>query len=191
MFATGFGLIFREAVGWAVGKVLDLLPLPKNAAGVVNWAAIPWLNALAFALLAVGVYLFWRGGRMRPAINAPPNPFPSLATNANIVSQNISNFRATKRVFRDMLPDFMPIFHQGLALLVSFEKNGFAVPSVESDEAERIAIAMQHYFTTIAPMLRAGHIDEAKGLSVPLAQSAEQRATTFQPNQWWTSNDFY
>jgi hypothetical protein len=84
----------------------------------------------------------------------------------------------------------MPMLHQGAALLMSFQKNGFSVPNYQTTEAERVAIGMEHYFQVIAPMLRAGHIDEAKALSVSLAQEADRRSASYQPNDWWTSSDW-
>ncbi len=189
-FVAAFGLIFREAVGWLVGKFLDLLPLPKSAAGIVNWEAVPWLNTLAFALLALGVFLFWRGGRMRSARVTPPNPYPALAIDARAVSNNITTFRGTRPLFRDMLPAFLPIVHQGLALFLSFQKQGFSTPNFLTNDADGVAIGMEHYFTVIAPMLSAGHIDEAKSLSISLSEEAERRAASHRPEQWWTHNDW-
>jgi hypothetical protein len=82
------------------------------------------------------------------------------------------------------------MLHQGTALLISFQKSGFSVPTFRTTQAERAAVGMEHYFTVIAPMIRAGHIDEAKSLSISLAQNAEQRSADFQPDQWWTSSDW-
>jgi hypothetical protein len=187
--AAGIAILLRESVGWLVGKALDHLPLPRGADGAVNWDAVPWLNTLAFALLALGVFLFYRGGRMQAADIVQPNPYPALGADAAAVSHNITTFRATRPIFQDRLPPLLPMLHEGVALLVSFEKNGFSVPRIQSTQGERVAVGMEHYFTVMAPMLRAGHIDEAKNLSASLAEAAQQRAADFQPNQWWTSRD--
>ncbi len=126
-----------------------------------------------------------------PAIEHRASPYLALASDAGMVAHNITTYRATKRVFRDMLPAFLPMLHNGMALLLSFQKEGFYVPSFHTSEGERVAVGMEHYFTVIAPLLRAGHIDEAKGLSASLSQEAERRSQSFQLDKWWTSNEFY
>jgi hypothetical protein len=177
------------AVAFALwGTFLE--PLTNAVPTMGKLVADTFSQPAAWFVLLMGLFFVVRPlWASKPTVRS--NPYPALAQNADVISHNITTYRGTRRVFRDMLPSLMPTVHQGLALLVSFEKSGFSVPNFETREAERIAVGMEHYFTVIAPMLRAGHVEEAKGLAVSLSEAAEQRAVTFQTNKWWTHNDYY
>lgn len=190
LFVSAFGLLFRESVGWIVGKILDHLPLPKSASGVVNWAAIPWLNMLAFGLLALGVFLFYRGGKMQVATIVAPNPYSALSARAYRVAGEISGYRNTRGLYRNRLPDLVPIVREGTSLLISFEKAGFPVPRLTSSDAAKVAVGLEHYFGSIAPLLKDGHSDVAINGAQTISNTADDLSESLQMDKWWTASDW-
>lgn len=185
---SAFGLLFRESVGWIVGKTLDRLPLPRGAGGAVNWDAIPWLNMLAFAMLALGVYLFYRGGRIQA--KSAPDPSFDLASAAYRTAHAIEMYRSTRSLLRSRLPDLIPIAREGIATIISFQKAGYGVPRLASKDAGKIAVGVQHYLGTMAPLLNEGHSDVAMRDAEKIAQAADNLCDNLQPEQFWTSNEW-
>ena len=200
--AALFGIEAWKANGGPARVVLTLLAVMFALSGLLLKPltdAMPRLGQLvadtfaqpaAWFVLLMGLFFVVRP-LWTPKPNVPSNPYPVLGQSAEAISHNITTYRGARRVFRQSLPAFMPMLQQGWALLVSFEKNGFAIPQFQTREAERIAVGMEHYFTVIAPMIQAGHIDEAKQMSAALSKASEWRASDFKPEQWWTSNELY
>ena len=188
---AGFGILFREAVSWAVGKALDVSPLPKLAGGAVNWQAIPWLNTLAIGLLALGVSLFFHGGRMQTAKAEPaPDPYLELTNKAYQIAQYITQYRATKSIFRTDLPELGPTLREGVSAMVSFDKFGFAIPDFGQCDGYQVAGGMECYLGAMAPLLRAGHADVAIASAPKISRDAESVSAQISPQTWWTHRDW-
>ena len=184
-FLAAFGLIFKEAIGWFVGKILDLLPLPKDAGCVVNWNAIPWLDMLAVALLALGVYLFWRGGKMQ-SLRSKPSTETSLSYLQNAGEDIITRLRDNRRPpWDERLGD---IVLDARSLLLSFKKVGFQTPVFGNVRAEQEALGMLVYFLPINSLLKEGHKDEARQQSQSISDNAGVQCAAFQLGKWRDPN---
>ncbi|MEP6786734.1 MAG: hypothetical protein ABI898_13500 [Sphingomonadales bacterium] len=188
-FGTAFGVIFREALGWLVGKVLDRLPLPRSAANAVNWDAIPWLNMLAFALLALGVYLFWRGGRMQSAKSGKPRTREELLRSlyhqgSNIVDR-VRHYRRQRWLGGDNGNEIIDTAKDGISLLLTYAKEGLVVPEFTSQDAAEICIGLDMYFSTIGPLMRDGHLPQIQASMGTIAKNAENAALSFNPGDWY------
>jgi hypothetical protein len=180
-FVAAFGLIFKETVGWFVGKILDFLPLPKDAVGAVNWSAIPWLDMLAFALLALGVYLFWRGGKMQ-SLRPKSSEETSLIYLQNAGENMIDRLRDSRRApWDDPLVD---IILDARSLLLSFKKVGFQTPVFGNVRAEQEAFGLIVYFVPINSLLKEGHKDEARQQSQSISDNAGAQCAAFQWGKW-------
>ena len=188
---AGVALLLRESVGWLVGKALDHLPLPRAADGAVNWQVIPWLNILAFALLALGVYLFWRGGRMQAA-EAPEadDPYLSVTADCYRISQYITKFRATRSIYRSDLPDLVPVIREGLTAIISLQKFGFEVPRLNTGDGAKLAVGLEYYLGSMAALLNGGHSDVALRDAGKIAEKADSISENLDPQTWWTHRDW-
>jgi hypothetical protein len=62
---TGLVLIvvflLQQSAGWLLGKLLDALPLPKNATGAIDVTAIPWGAMIGWLSLIAGIILLFTG----------------------------------------------------------------------------------------------------------------------------------
>ena len=176
---AGLGLLLRETVSWLVGKILDHLPLPKSPGGAVNWEIIPWLNILAFTLLALGVFLFWRGGKMQVAPKiSPAQAGQDLGIGANNIAMRLNlhlGIYASAQRVRDPM---QTIINDGISLMLTFNKQGIACPALSELSADEVAWTMLEFFARIGPLLRDGHLDEAKQVALQIADQARVNAKT-------------
>jgi len=186
LVVTGLTTLFRETLIWALGKLLDQIPHPSASRIEAIIQAVPWTNVLGLLIIAVGVILGVRGSRM--TAKSAPNGFAAMGARAGAIASFITNYRDTGRLWRERLPQIVPTVLDGNSLLLSFEKAGFEIPSFYTNEAERLAIGMQRYFSLMYPLIRDGHIDVAKASAEQIAKAAERAAVDFKPIEWWTSD---
>ncbi|MEN7537146.1 hypothetical protein [Aurantiacibacter flavus] len=103
-------------------------------------------------------HFFWRFNLRNPAQNTKGEPPGwALLVAADHVLARIhartswnSASRARKRVLL-----------KGEAALITFSKNGFMVPELPEDEQKALE-RLDEFFSSLEPLLRAGHVKEAK-----------------------------
>lgn len=147
-------------------------------------------SPLAWFVLLMGLYLairpFWLG--KATAEKAPEHDFRALGARAGTLAYKISSYRHTGYLWRDRLPDIVPIVLDGQSALISLAKAGFEVPAFQSEDAARVAVGQQSYFNRIHPLIRDGHIEIALEQSRIFADQAELAATALQHGEFWTDD---
>lgn len=193
----------RASGGWRLGlySLATIVALTAVALGpITSWLPTVGIfltgvfgSPLAWFVLLMGLFLalrpYWAKAPRTTAEGAAAQA-RILATKAGLLARRIEEYRATRYLWRDRLPSLVPIVLDGTSLLISFEKAGFAVPLLETGEAERVAVGLEHYFSRIYPLIRDGHEQDARNCSTNFAESARRAALTFQPSNWWTAGDF-
>jgi hypothetical protein len=170
-------LFGKETFAWLIGKGLDFV---SQGVGSVTLTAFPWQNAIATLMALVGAYFaFWPDKRpVRLSVEQRAHRLGAYA--AKIVARFHAHRGPFGRVAEAKDP-FSGVIQDGISLLISFEKEGFRVPNMEGlYEGERRAVCMLDYFAVIGPLLRDGHVDEARGASSQLAQNAINQASEMQ-----------
>jgi hypothetical protein len=188
--AAGLGFIFRDVLSWIISKILDQLPIPKNQDGSLNMDAIPWADGIGIGLIIFGVFLFWKGGRMQNLKSTKKASGYELSNEAYKISQYIAKYRSTSYLFRSDLPDLKEIIREGAAAFASYQKAGFSIPNFDTHNAYCIAIGMEHYFGSLAPLLKKGHEDVAREFAPSVAKTSEDLSLNFEASRWWTKNDW-
>jgi hypothetical protein len=185
-FVVGGLILFgKETLLWVWNKVLDAFStgLPE---GGVSVAALPWQHILASILTLSGLsLLFWPSGKKERA-----NPYSELWIRADNVVARIRHQRNEGRWIR--LAGGEPVTdvaRDGISTLLLFAKQGLATPVFQTTSAERVAVGLEHYFSTMIPLLRDGHIETATACAAEVSKVAEGAAASFKLEKW--SNDPY
>lgn len=99
-----------------------------------------------------------------------------LAARANAIIRRIEPHRHPARWTADTDP-LDDVVRDGLSLLISFQKERLAVPPLRNLRDERrIAFGLLRYLKDIAPLLRDGHIRQARAMAPDAARDAEDAA---------------
>lgn len=183
VIAVASGFLGREWLSWALQKVFDA-GLATVKAGV-SFSSVSWQNVVGMLGLVIGLAMvLWPSSAARVPKRKPFDELPSLAGGARNIIDRIRHHRTAKWHLWDRLEPLEDICRDGLALLMSFEKVGCIVPSPDTDSAEKYAISLEAYFSGISPLLMRGHLEEAVLNSGAFAAAAEQKAISFNPEQW-------
>lgn len=184
-----YGLWAAAAIVALIGVGLKSITnaLPSAGAFVTTIFGSP----LAWFILAVGLFL-----TIRPIWTKAPDKSAEVAEahvrglgeRAGAIARFITKYRGTGQLWRDGLPPLAPIVLDGRSLLMSFEKAGFVIPRFQTSETERIAVGMEHYFSLMYPFIRDGHSQTTMQHSGLIAKQAEESATSFVYDHWWTNN---
>lgn len=183
---TAGAFLAREALVWAYNKTLDAAG--AGIQGGLDFASASWLNAGAFLLIGVGVILLlWPNKPKEEGSRKEHDDLSALKRGAVSVIRRVRGHRSTRWYSRDRLEPVADIARSGLAVLVSFDKNGFKVPHLEVTYAEQVAIGLEAYFSILLPLLANGHPHEAILASDSASQEAEQAASAFDARGWFHS----
>jgi hypothetical protein len=143
---------------WIV-RGADMLLSFFYEAGTVDWAAVR--ATVGLVALVVGIVLFFR-----PASNAKENT----------ELERLCNLAKTIAIDIEALTDAARPRIRGeiVSLYVGMGKLGFATPDAEANDLELVLRRAKHFIAAILPMMREGHIAEARQRSSALAQRAEK-----------------
>lgn len=168
------GLTMNEAYGWGVGALLDFI------APYASWkyiSSVRWGGVIGIAAALLGCTLLFWPAKSPPAPPAPPDPTRQLIDTAQRFLNDLRECMSISRVMgsasvEDRLIDVM---QQGCAVALSFEKAGYRVPELP-DEARECATFLGQYFRTLLPIMREGHIVEAKEVAEDLTKRVAEQS---------------
>ena len=199
--AVLLGVEAWKASGGIARVVLTLLAVAFALSGVLlKWLTdtVPRLGQIvadtfsqpaAWFVLLMGLFFvvrqFW-APKPLPAVVPAHDPSVDLAESAYRIARFIGQYRSTRPHLRDRLPVLGPIIQEGSATIISFGKAGFAVPRLNSTQGENVAVGIQHYLGSMAPLLSKGHSDVAMQYAGEIARVATNTCDTLQADQWWT-----
>lgn len=182
LFAAGL-FFLREAIIWLFGRALDALAVGFHL------ATLSWSNVAATLLMATGVTLvFWprRASKAIASSEAVPTYSHLIGPATNVV-RRIRAQRSARYFSRDRLEPLNDVIQTGLAVLISFEKAGFAIPDLDFEHSEQMAIGLDAFLSPVIQLLNLGHIDEAKALSPELSSSSMDTGRQFNTQLWFQS----
>ena len=167
----------RETFAWLLGKGLDLV---SQGTGHMSFATFPWQNALATLLALVGGYLaFWP--TKKAVVASPVQIGQGLGVAAGKIAFRLNLHTGIYRNVQAVRDPLVNVINDGISLLITFEKSGMAIVKLHTLNSDRQSLfAMLDYFTRMASLLRAGHIDEAKQAAPTIAEQAVADARTIQ-----------
>ena len=170
--------IGRESVSWLLDRVLDFATQGIGSGALVSF---PWQSALATVMALLGGYLAFWPSKKEEAVPSPRQRARTLGVRASNITARLNMHRAPFGRVAEARDPFYDIVQEGISLLLSFEKEGFAIPKMQSlAELERRAVCMLDYFSRIGPLSRDGHINEAKQVSQQLADNAVEQGKQMQ-----------
>jgi hypothetical protein len=166
----------RETVLWAFYKILDFF---ASKEGGVTLAAVPWQNVAATLLGLIGFGLVvWPSKAGKQA-----SKYDRLVARSQYLVARIRNQRKAHYIRRDLEP-LTDVCRDGFSTLVMFAECGFAIPNFQTTEAERIAVGLEHYFATIGPLLRDGHVKMAKEQAPAISERAVAEGAALDMKGW-------
>jgi hypothetical protein len=142
------GLIANEVFGWGIQRVLDYIADGLTLAEVTGW---PWGGWVSIGLVIIGLALvFW-----------PTSVGESRTDQLWYAADKVAAGFTVARNYSldpDALTDAIRV---GESALVSFRKAGLEVPELSNDANKR-GDQLERYFRELLPLLRDGHLREAK-----------------------------
>lgn len=160
-------LLAHEAIGWAIGKLLDQL-LNVDPWAMLNW---PWTTIIGMAGIFLGLGIVISSLRSRPKV--VNDPTISVVADARDLAERIRFVRSTAS------PHYPPPLDQlcvaVMACLRSFEKIGFPVPKLPNKDWQAL-MAFELYSVALIALIDRGHRDDAKAASQAIAQQATSAA---------------
>lgn len=171
------GLVAEELFSRAFGLVLDLLAgrLPR-----VDWSTFPY-SSLGWGLfVGLVTYAVWfrllfpdpsREERRRMLAM-------ELAARAEQLIDRIEPHRHPAQWTAESDPlDY--VVADGMSLLISFGKAGLMVPALgmAAWDTRSVALGMLEYFRRMVPLLRDGHLGEARALAPKVSEAVGARKT--------------
>ncbi|AJA08490.1 hypothetical protein SKP52_07855 [Sphingopyxis fribergensis] len=170
----------NETAAWVLNNALDWLRQ--------NWALIPWMQIVGLVALASGVLVVvWPRKKTPPP---PPPPTRSARIRAafnqgKAIADAVSKDRRLKSFMLDYARDLTVLAANADSVFLTLEKEGFPVlrcPDVLN--AENYLVGVQGYFSTLYPLIRDGHFDEAEGLASDVAAGLVEQMRSFNPRNW-------
>lgn len=174
-------LLANETVAWIWNKALDWLR--------GNWATLPWFQILGMLILVSGLALvLWP----RPKVPTPAPP-PSRAARVwqvfqkgNRLADVITKDRKLAYYMRDDARDPDVLAANAASLSLSLEKEGFpALPTPTDLPAYSYLVGVEAYFSTLFPLVRDGHIEEAEETAAELVASLGPQMRAFNTYNWF------
>lgn len=160
------GFLSKEVISWLIGHGLDML---VGGLATVNLAAFPWENLILTATGLLGAYLaFWPDSRTRQ--------MRDLADRASSIAERVRAHRMAIDTRAELDDPLAGIVADASSLLLSFAKQGFAVPALREADLRGMAFGAARYLRALAPLLRDGHWKEARAASRNFAARAEEEA---------------
>lgn len=177
-FIVASALLFgKETLLWAWNRLLDFF---TGGGGGVTIANLPWQNIFASMFAVTGLaILFWPRKKV-----AKVDPYARLAERARGIVQRIRRQRQNPFLPSIGGEPLTDVCRDGSSLLMLFAQQGIHTPRFNTDEAERVAIGMEAYFSAMFTLLRDRHIDLAIAQSPAISDRAENEAATFNYEDW-------
>lgn len=171
MLLASAAVLGKETVLWAWNQFLDFVS--TGAGGAMTLASFPWQNAIASLLALIGSALvLWPNKAGKRA-----SKYDRLVHRSQYLVARLRKQREPQYV-RHVIEPLTDVCRDGASTLVMYDQLGFAVPHFTTNEAERIAVAMEHYFSTMFPLLRDGHIQIARNQAADIAEQAALLGST-------------
>jgi hypothetical protein len=170
-FLLAAGLWFgQETFAWVLGRGLDVI---LKEAGGMTFISFPWQNAIATGMAVVGGYLaFWPSKRRTPLQISE-----SLGVRASDIAARLNLHNGSYSQAQGMRDPLHKVINDGISLLITFEKQGFGIPKISQVKTNKqAAFALLEYFSRLSPLLKDGHVGEAKQASVSIAEQAISNA---------------
>lgn len=180
LFTAG-AFFAREFLVWAYGKALE--GLFTSTGSFYSFLTDSWQNAFGIALMLVGLTLTFFPRRQSPDVSLDPSIH--MHASAVAIIERVRAHRSSPWFRQQNLEPIEDIARAGLAVLVSFQKTGFAVPRFDCPYFEQVAIGLERYFSVLLPLMSQGHLEEAKLASTPAAEQATEVANHFKPQLWF------
>ncbi len=148
---------------------------------------------VAWFVIMIAIFLV-----LRPFWTTPPNAkaeneavkIRSLGKRAGQISDYITRYRDTRRLYRGRLSPIEPMVMNGISLLMSLEKQGITVPKLNAANPYAAAVGMELFFRVISPLIRDGHVKEMIEASHDLATQADQVCSSYSSERFWTANEW-
>jgi hypothetical protein len=158
-----------QFVSYVVGKMFD---------GLAFWEPLMHLlSHITFSTWVVVAALFVAFYIKFFTVDAPevfkPNKYQVLAMQTYVFLEKLHE---AKKDIHGRFGMLTIVLNQVNALLISYYKLGFVVPVPKGQYGDDNAFAYDSYFSNMAPLLNAGHEEEARQASSLFAKQAEDMA---------------
>ena len=177
------GFIGRETLIWAFNRLLDAAT--SGIRGGVSFASLTWQNGVASVLIVGGLVLVLWPKPKPMAVMA--QSYAPLYQGARNIIRRVRAHRNSRYFMRDDLEPVSDIVRAGDAIMLSFAKAGFHVPTLDVPYNEQVAVGQETYFAGLIQLLGRGHIDEAVLASSAASEEAVQAAAMMNPHAWFSA----
>lgn len=182
LFGAGVILFGKETILWAWAKALDAFSASGPVARV-SLSALPWQNISAGILTMGGLgLLLWPRSKSRAPTRA--ERLARLQARGWMITDRIRANRKTPWFRRDTGDDLLDVTRDGFALLPHHAAEGLAVPNFSTPSAEKACMGLEHYFSTLGPLMREGHAEQVDAGVESVAERAVAVAAAFNPEHW-------
>lgn len=151
------GALLNEIFGWGVGGALD------KAFSRLSWdmiASVRWGGVIGIVAIIIGLTILLWPSRKKAEVD----PIRDLIVTGDRYLA-MMNALQSNWAWRDHpARDVDDVNQVGVSALITFEKAGFRVPRLPVDPMDR-AGELLNYFRSVVPILRGGHIEEARLLA--------------------------
>lgn len=161
---------FLTVKGW---DTLFTSTAAAKVGGIATYLASPWLMLLATAILGftAGVWTDIALGKL--AANRKPNRFEELGYDAVYLANAAHNARTSY-----FETDASGILADILSMILKMEQLGFDFPDVGPNaSANRKLFIAEHYLMLVGTLLKDGHLEAARRVSVDLCKSLPNTET--------------
>ena len=172
---------------------IGLQPINNRAPEIGAFLTSIFSSPVAWFVLFIGLFLALRPFWIKTPDTAKQDEASKiilLGKRGLSIARQITSYRETKRLWRSDLPSIQPTVMDGVSLLLSFEKEGIAVPQFNAANPYAAAVGLEQYFSVISPLIRDGHIQEMREAAPDLAKAADQVCHNFSGDRFWTANDW-
>ncbi|WP_305095977.1 hypothetical protein [Croceibacterium aestuarii] len=159
-----------DVIGWQSAS--------QATRGLVVHPAIMWACAilllLSFAPQAGRAFAATGWPAKRPQRTTPEEEARALALKGNTIVRRL-NLHWHSMIAAERLDPLGGVISDAISLMITYEKCGLTVPNLSGlEEMERKAMAIMEYFERMTPLLRDGHIDEAREVASHVAQQVAE-----------------
>lgn len=179
LFAAGLFLA-NETAAWVLNISLDWLRQ--------NWASIPWMQIVGLAALTGSVLLIVWPQKKSPPTKPPPtrrDRIRAVFNQGKALADAIGKDRRLKSFMLDYARDLNILAANADSIFITLEKEGFPVlRSPDKLDTESYLVGAQSYFSTLYPLVRDGHFDEAEKLAEEVVSALVQQMRSFDPRNW-------
>lgn len=179
LFAAGLFLA-NETAAWVLNKMLDWLRQ--------NWASIPWMQMVGLVALTSSVFLIvWPRKKGPPAKPMPTRQdrIRAVFNQGKVLADAVGKDRRLKSFMLDYARDLNILAANADSIFITLEKEGFPVlRSPDKLDVASYLVGVQAYFSTLYPLVRDGHFEEAEDLANEVAATLVEQMRSFDPRNW-------